>query len=147
MKLCPKCKETKSLDRFYYWPKAERHNYVCKACVNKQAMERYRKSAEMKQRSAKKYRWKKHGIDCSIEQFDELFKKQNGKCKICEVELFIYVSYSGQDRTNQAALDHDHSTGKVRGILCNNCNRCLGLMKDNPDVFRKAAEYLEGATK
>ncbi len=40
-------------------------------------------------------------------------------------------------------IDHDHATGKVRGLLCHNCNVAIGLMKDNTDLLKKAAEYLE----
>jgi hypothetical protein len=41
------------------------------------------------------------------------------------------------------AVDHCHDTGKVRRLLCHNCNRALGLFKDNSDILRKAADYVE----
>lgn len=57
-------------------------------------------------------------------------------CQICEVEL-----NSTRDKCGRC-VDHDHATGKVRGILCNNCNRALGMMHDDPVKLTKAAEYL-----
>ncbi len=43
-------------------------------------------------------------------------------------------------------VDHDHTTGEVRGLLCHNCNRAIGLLREDPERLRRAIEYLEGAT-
>ncbi len=40
-------------------------------------------------------------------------------------------------------IDHCHSTGAIRGLLCSNCNTAIGLLSDNPEIIRKAADYLE----
>lgn len=69
-------------------------------------------------------------------QYDELFKKQNGCCAICETkEIGRGFTYF--------CVDHDHNTGKIRGLLCDLCNRGLGYFRDNPLFFKKAGEYLE----
>ena len=60
-------------------------------------------------------------------------QKQEFKCAICGQSLFL---------TDQA-LDHDHATGVVRGILHKNCNVLLGMAQDNPDILLNAAVYLE----
>lgn len=72
--------------------------------------------------------FKRYGI--TYEQRDELIKKQENKCAICKGELPLHT-------------DHCHKTGKVRGMLCSNCNTLLGLSGDNASVLRAAAEYLE----
>jgi hypothetical protein len=51
-----------------------------------------------------------------------------------------------EDHTAKLMVDHCHATGKVRGLLCHNCNRALGLLKDDKSTIRRALEYLEGAT-
>ena len=78
--------------------------------------------------------------------FDELDKKFNDAlaCEICLREFkecFV--------KPCKAVVDHDHKTGKLRGILCSQCNTALGMVRDSPDVLRRAADYLErysGAT-
>lgn len=60
--------------------------------------------------------------------------KQEGLCALCAVVL---------DRGKHTHVDHDHNTGKNRALLCGNCNKALGLMRENPATFRAAADYLE----
>ncbi|MFF5783072.1 endonuclease VII domain-containing protein [Streptomyces virginiae] len=62
---------------------------------------------------------------------DEMITAQGGVCVICQEGLAEHV-------------DHDHQTGKVRGVLCFSCNAALGQFKDRPDVMRRAAAYVEG---
>lgn len=77
---------------------------------------------------------RQYGI--TIEDYDLLLKKQNGKCAICGTT-------EPGNRSNNFSVDHDHITGKIRGLLCNDCNRGLGLLKDNAG---KAAKYLRGTS-
>lgn len=64
-----------------------------------------------------------------------MHKAQDGKCLICSDE----VSYMN----HRLAVDHDHKTGKIRGLLCKGCNVGIGNLKDNAQLCRRAAEYLE----
>lgn len=73
-------------------------------------------------------------------EYEAMKKEQNNKCKICDSEGFT-IGKNGH--TEKLAVDHDHVTGKIRGLLCHNCNRALGLLQDNVDVILKAAEYLK----
>lgn len=60
----------------------------------------------------------------------ELHNKQDGKCAICG------------KREKRLCIDHDHVTGKVRGLLCHGCNLGIGNLQDNPEILTKAAKYL-----
>lgn len=64
-----------------------------------------------------------------------LYNLQNGKCAICN----ITTEENGKD----FAVDHCHTTGKVRALLCNNCNTGIGTFKDKPELLTKAIQYLE----
>ena len=75
----------------------------------------------------------RYGI--SIAEYDALFSSQNGNCKIC--------GRSQKDQKRKLAVDHDHKTGKVRGLLCDKCNKGLGQFEDNIELFQKAIEYLK----
>jgi hypothetical protein len=61
-------------------------------------------------------------------------ERRAGPCDICD------------DFSDPLCLDHDHSTGQIRGWLCHNCNKALGLLRDNPARLRRAITYLESAT-
>jgi hypothetical protein len=71
----------------------------------------------------------KYGI--GLHQYQTILEEQNGVCYIC-----------GEKDFRNLAVDHDHATGKVRRLLCTSCNTGLGKFKDNPDLLRKAAEYV-----
>ena len=73
------------------------------------------------------------------ELYEKIEEGQKSKCKICGGEGFI-MPVGGKKKL---VVDHDHATGKVRGLLCHNCNRGLGLFQDNEALLRKAADYLD----
>ena len=66
-------------------------------------------------------------------------EEQNWNCAICTVVPFKMRD----DHVSGLNLDHDHTTGKPRALLCHNCNRGLGLFQDNPETLRAAANYVE----
>jgi len=82
--------------------------------------------------SRNRYLLKLYGIT-EIE-YNELFLKQNGKCAICKDE---------QHGRFKLSVDHNHKTGKVRGLLCGQCNYAIGLLNDNKDNCLNAYEYLK----
>jgi hypothetical protein len=70
----------------------------------------------------------------SMDEYNQMLKEQNGVCAICES-----VCATG----NALAVDHNHSTGKIRKLLCKNCNTAIGLLKEDVVVIAKAIEYLK----
>ena len=66
-----------------------------------------------------------------------MFEAQGGCCKLCG------RPHSTETKATLLVCDHNHATGKVRGLLCSWCNRGLGFLQDNPELVKKAARYLE----
>ncbi|AYV26896.1 MULTISPECIES: endonuclease VII domain-containing protein [Streptomyces] len=81
------------------------------------------------QRNRASYFKRKYGI--TEAERDGMIAAQGGNCLLCRTAPAEHV-------------DHDHQTGKVRGVLCFSCNAALGQFKDRPDVIRRAAAYVEG---
>lgn len=129
MKHCNKCNTTKPLSEFHKKSgRKDGHASTCKSCVNN----RVRPYDPDKNRDTKLR--KTYGI--SLEEYNTLFTKQGGVCAICK----------GTESINGRlmAVDHCHTTGKVRGILCSHCNRALGFFKDNTESLKAAIRYLGG---
>lgn len=79
-----------------------------------------------------------HYYGITIHEYDELLMKQNGVCAICG-KPETHIQYG---KFRPLSVDHDHATGKVRGLLCTGCNRGIGFLRDDPKLLNKAAEYL-----
>lgn len=89
---------------------------------NKELLPQMRREANLKQ----------YGL--SIQQFEEMVQAQGGLCKVCR--------RPPDGRWGTLQVDHCHTTGRVRGLLCVNCNQAIGLLQDNPEYAREAARYL-----
>ncbi len=135
--VCKRCRKKKPLAKFYkaaFMKNA--HESQCKVCQKELLRER-------KQRNPKKYqddlrrnrylRW--YGI--TIEDYDQMFEIQKGKCAICGTTRPHF-----RKNVKHFNVDHNHETGTVRGLLCNTCNRGLGLFRDNVGLIGKAFQYL-----
>jgi hypothetical protein len=126
MKLCSHCKIEKDLSEYYRNPSSKDGlRYVCKPCARKQYKEYYPTRGRDSQLK------RTYGI--TLSQRNELIEQQEGKCKICKVEL------AGGKHTH---IDHDHNTGRIRGILCNHCNVGIGMFKNDKELVHKIIEYL-----
>jgi hypothetical protein len=97
----------------------------------KKSQENYRKNYPAKIRNSNL----KCHFGITLEQYNELFIIQKGCCSICGRHQSEFKRILG--------VDHDHETGRVRGLLCHSCNVVLGLIHDNPDILRSALDYLE----
>lgn len=124
---CSKCLEFKDLENDFYHSKPELPDgcqTYCKSCFSN-----YGKIRNTKEKN-RENTLRKHGI--GSEYYDQLYKKQEGKCAICG---------NFQERLH---VDHDHITKIIRGLLCNPCNNALGLFKDDIVLLQGAISYLIG---
>lgn len=78
--------------------------------------------------------WRRLGLTFSLAQYASLLAEQAGRCAICRTD---------KPGRRPFHLDHDHTSGSVRGPLCARCNHGLGLLRDSPALLRAAAEYIE----
>lgn len=127
MKVCIVCHQLQDDIAFY-------KGYTCKRCNYNYTKQRRasRKREETPEQNRKWSLKSKFGI--TVEQYDATLEKQNGVCAICNKTC----------RTGRRlAVDHCHKTGKVRGLLCAECNNGIGKLNDDPDLLRKAIKYLE----
>lgn len=94
------------------------------------------------QKKVAQYKWKER-YNITPERYDELFSKQEGLCAICgQPET---ARHNRSRKVQKLAVDHCHTTGRIRGLLCQDCNRGLGKFRDDPQRLQKAIDYLSGA--
>ena len=139
-KLCTRCTVMKPRVEFSerrqkagcvdaYWAS----NAYCKACACEIAAQHRLKDLVGSAASQRRSRLKQtYGL--TLEAYDEMLRKQGGGCAIC-----------GTDTPGGLGgfhVDHCHHTGRVRGLLCLNCNRGIGALKDDANLLRRAISYL-----
>lgn len=133
-KFCPACKNTKSPEEFpkNKHAKSGLHSY-CKTCANAMSAEWRAKNPQLfKQVKRNSHLKMTYGL--APGDFDILLEKQNNQCAICGT--------TEPGHKGVFAVDHCHWTNRVRGLLCVNCNRGIGWLKDDPSLLDRAAEYL-----
>lgn len=152
MKTCTKCQQTKDLNEFYK-AKGNHIRPQCKICYNIKASENSKKyySLNKEKHSYSVKKWllanpeKAKGRNLcqywpglnSIEayyKYKELLVMQDDKCKGCNKQQ--------TELSKALVVDHDHSTGAVRGLLCDNCNKVLGLANDSKETLQNLINYL-----
>lgn len=141
-KVCSKCGKEKPVSEFYRRTASKDGlNASCKECTKKAAAERrerQRKSMvleDARRADAQKRRNLQRLYGISLEEYEKMFYEQGRCCAICR--------RAADDFDRDLAVDHDHNTGKVRGLLCPDCNRGLGGFNDDIELIRKALRYLE----
>lgn len=162
VKACNSCNGVKPLDDFYANPRGRGGlRPECKSCTKTRRREWYirnsareiervrqwalanpdkvaeriaaaRGSDEKKLSDRKSHLKRKYGM--TLADFDRMFAAQGGVCAIC-----------GEARPEERTLhvDHDHATGMIRGLLCFRCNNALGDFREEVELFRSAADYLD----
>ena len=133
---CSTCKEMKDESCFHKaGNKARGYQFSCIEC-RKKIKQKHKESMTSEEwyLTQRKY-WLKSEYGLTLEQYNDLLKEQNHKCAICktdETDVFKNLLY----------VDHCHSSGKVRGLLCHHCNTALGKFQDSVEVLSSAIDYL-----
>lgn len=155
-KVCSTCKVEKEITEFSK-DKTEKdgYTYSCKVCRNKRYNDWAKENKDkVRERNAKRaedrqaYYQSERGIissrrthlkrkyNMTLEEYNVILESQNGVCDICKEP----ESYG---RATFLSVDHCHNSNTIRGLLCNNCNRAIGLLKDDIDVLENAVKYLK----
>lgn len=137
---CATCDTTKHVSEFYKNCATKTgYQIYCKVCVQDVWKEKYHTDAQFKvdviKRATESKRKNVYGVP--PERFNEILLEQGNKCAICVRDL------DGSTFKMRGNMDHNHQTGKPRGILCAHCNQALGMFQDSIKVLRCAVEYLE----
>ena len=135
---CCECQQEKDSLEFSKKNKSKRgFAYKCKSCHNTYVRESWYPKNKDKQiasshkwryQNSLKYKANKYGID--LESVKIANQKNDGSCQICRKETKL-------------CLDHCHSSSKIRGFLCNNCNAGIGFLKDDVNILGAAIQYLK----
>lgn len=148
-KLCSKCKVEK--DSFKFYKNDKLITGLDSRCINCRLEDKQKWHSKNKDKVAaygKAYRIEnieqvklanrnsklKKTFGITIEEFNKILESQNNVCAICHVEKSM-----GRGTFH---VDHDHSTGLIRGLLCSKCNLLLGKAKDSVEILQKAITYL-----
>ena len=137
---CTECSEIKPVGDYYVRTDGRR-NRCCKTCHNAKGKARrdadpqaYNARQRQLKRGAKSRKYSlKRKFDITPEEYEEMLQSQGGGCAAC----------GAQPGRRALSVDHDHKTGRVRGILCDPCNFALGHAKDDPKRLLALATYLE----
>lgn len=121
--------------------------YLCNICDNIKPLKAFYKNSRNKSgvksscKSCSKIRERekklKYTYGLSLEDYNSLYELQDGNCAVCKNSL--------KKGTNDCSVDHDHETEEIRGLLCNTCNRALGMLNDNKQTLYSAIRYLKNS--
>ncbi len=148
--ICTCCKIPKPNKEFYKRKNTTRSRIYltqCAKCTVIKTSEYNKKHKdEVKLKNSKYYKEKKDTIlrdrrylkvyGINLEEYNIMFEKQNGVCKICNNSEMFH-------KNKMLCVDHDHVTGKVRGLLCQGCNTGLGNLRDSIENLENAIKYLK----
>ena len=136
-KVCPQCKEKKPRTKKYFGIDKQGRMSWCRSCVSARAIVWGKQNRAKLDLNRRRWRLKKL-YNISMEEYDARLKAQGGVCAICRK-----APTDSSGRFSILHVDHDHVTGKVRDLICFTCNAGLGNMKDDPELLRTAASYLD----
>jgi hypothetical protein len=134
-KKCTGCKKLKSKEDFS--KRSDRKIGVqakCKECQGKDAKKRRKKMPEVFKNYDRKTHLKRH-YNLSLDEYNLIYEKQLGKCACCGKH---------QHELKRALdVDHDHTTGEIRGLLCSRCNTAIGYVEEKKEILEEIILYLK----
>jgi hypothetical protein len=132
-KTCTVCNSSKHISEYHNRTSASDGKcYRCKSC-DAIARNKWRVNNIDRAKRSDREKLLKNRYNISLKEYETLLEKQNFTCAICRQ----------QDSTKSLAVDHDHITGNIRGLLCSSCNRGLGLLGDSVEAIKDVLKYLE----
>lgn len=136
MKKCRDCKKSKKVSDFYSHPSCSQGvRSECKSCEKKRRLVRYRHAKKHNPEKRRSVVLKnKYGI--TFDEYVRMLGAQGGGCGICG-------TLTPGASKKHFSVDHDHKTGKIRGILCHGCNAGLGMFREDELSLASAINYLE----
>lgn len=139
---CTTCDNWKQVDQYH--KNGSRLRRECKACATKRKTSYYwakpeeRRAASRRayrqNRSASRRSYVRRTFGITLEEYWTYFEKANFTCQVCSAK---------PEKQADLHLDHCHSTGTIRGVLCRSCNHALGNVKDNPTTLFRLHAYLK----
>lgn len=130
MKTCRICKTEKPITDFYTHKNTkDRLRNECKNCYNTKSLDYYFCNKDSLSDKRKSYHYKRN-YGLSLDEINSMREAQNSSCAICE-------------ETTNLVVDHNHTSGIVRALLCSRCNQGLGLFRENPIHLAQAIKYLK----
>lgn len=136
-KMCIHCKTVMAIDEFHInIDSKDRHDSVCRQCAKKKMGKWYIKNKGYTRNYGLRRRY---GI--TSDEYNEILNLQNGVCKICKNKERVV-----DKRTNTIkalAVDHNHTTGRIRGLICQKCNTTISRVNESVELLRTMAKYLE----
>lgn len=141
---CPRCEATKALDQFTIRKTGKRIGQSvahCKKCNAESIFSRRERDKTLYRRVEWPSKLKRYyGI--TVDDYYRMLDEQGGACAICEAKTPGMRHFKKNGKFEMFHVDHCHSTGKVRGLLCSSCNRAIGLIRDDPEIARRLSLYL-----
>ena len=138
LKRCTVCDTDKDTSEFYKCAaKKDGISYRCKTCDNKARLQ-YIKDNPAKHKESLRGRMLKKRYGITLIEYNNMCEEQGNHCALCGCE-----KENNNRGMHHLSVDHCHKTGKIRGILCSNCNRGLGLLGDDLESIQRVIKYLE----
>ena len=137
-RICNKCHNEKDLETGFYKtgrksdPNPNNRHYTCKECTKSRVSAAHKADPSLQRRRDLRRKY-----DISLEEYDQMVSLQGGKCALCPA-----TAPGGKHNNEHWFIDHDHVTGKVRELLCFDCNIVLGIINDSPEHLGRMITYI-----